>query len=80
MGDVPRALHAIAGYQRTFEGGLEMAVEGYYKKLYNLYIAEWTPLPRLTNRLQQANGRVFGLDLRVEVRRPWIYGYINYGL
>ncbi|MDX1548292.1 MAG: hypothetical protein R3247_14935, partial [Rhodothermales bacterium] len=36
--------------------------------------------PRLTTRLQPADGRVFGLDARVEVRRRGLYGYINYGL
>ena len=80
IGEVPQAFHLLLGYQRQLARGLEVSVEGYYKKLFNLFIAEWTALPRLTTRLQQADGRVLGLDFRVELRRPRFYGYINYGL
>ena len=77
---VPSALHAILGYHRTLMGGLEMVAEGYYKRITNLYLPEWTPRPRLTTTLQLGRGRVFGLDLRLEARRPGLYGYVNYGL
>jgi len=80
IGDVPQAFHLILGYRNRLATGLDFSVEGYYKKLFNLYIAEWTAFPRLTTRLQQADGRVAGLDLRLELRRPNFYGYINYGL
>ena len=80
IGEVPQAFHLLLGYQRQVARGLEVSVEGYYKKLFNLFIAEWTAFPRLTTRLQQADGRVLGLDFRVELRRPKFYGYINYGL
>ncbi len=80
LGEVPQAFHMLLGYQRRLANGLEFVAEGYYKKLFNLYIAEWTAFPRLTTRLQQADGRVAGLDLRLELRRPHFYGYINYGL
>ena len=77
---VPRALHLIAGYQRTLGWGLEVGAETYYKRLSSLYMPEWTPRPRLTTRLQKGRGRVLGMDLRLEVRRPRLYGYINYAL
>ena len=80
MGGVPRAVQAIAGWGREVHAGVDVAVETYWKRLSNLFIAEWTALPRLTTRLQQADGRVFGLDVRVEMRRAGFYGYINYGL
>ncbi len=80
IGEVPQAFHMILGYRNRLTTGLEVAVEGYYKRLLNLFIAEWTAFPRLTTRLQQADGRVYGLDLRLELRRPHFYGYINYGL
>ena len=80
IGEVPQAFHMILGYRNRLGEGLEVAAEGYYKRLLNLFIAEWTAFPRLTTRLQSADGRVYGLDLRLELRRPNFYGYINYGL
>ena len=77
---LPQALHLIAGYRRTLSWGAEMVAEGYYKRVRDLYLAEWTPRPRLTTVLQQGHGRVLGLDFRVEMRRPGTYGAINYGL
>ena len=79
-GRVPQAFHLLLGYQRQVVAGLEVVAETYYKRIQNLYISEWTARPRLTTRLQQADGRVLGMDLRVEARRPNFYGYINYGL
>jgi len=80
IGEVPQAFHMILGYRNRLAEGIEVAVEGYHKRLFNLFIAEWTAFPRLTTRLQQADGRVYGLDLRLEVRRSNFYGYVNYGL
>ena len=77
---VPQALHLIAGYQRALPWGVEMVAEAYYKGIKNLYLAEWTPRPRLSTTLQQGRGRVYGLDLRLDLRTPRLYGYINYGL
>lgn len=79
-GAVPQAYHMIFGYRNRLAEGLEVSVEGYYKRLFNLFIAEWTAFPRLTTRLQEADGQVLGLDLRLELRRRNFYGYVNYGL
>ncbi len=77
---VPQALHVIGGYRRSLPSGVELAAEGYYKRIRNLYLPEWTPLPKLTTTLQQGSGRVFGADLRIELRRRGFYGYVNFGL
>jgi hypothetical protein len=55
-------------------------VEGYRKWLFNLFVSEWTPFPRLTTQLQPADGQAAGVDLHVEVRRPGFYGTLTYGL
>lgn len=78
-GKATQALHALLGYQVAFPWGLELSVEGFAKRLNDLFIAEWTAFPRFTTRLQPADGRSFGYDLRVEVRRPRFYGYVTYG-
>jgi hypothetical protein len=80
VGDVPSAWHGILGYQADLGRGLSAAVEGYHKRLRNLYVGEWTAFPRLTTNLQQADGRVWGLDARLEWRKPSFYAYVGYGL
>ena len=78
--DLSNAVHVVLGYRTSPLPWLEVAAEGFYKRLRNLFIAEWTSFPRFTSRLQRADGRVAGLDLRLEVKRPRFYGYVNYGL
>lgn len=78
--DVPQAIQLVGGYQRDIGEGVTLSLEAYYKRLRNLYIAEWTPFPRLTTNLQEASGEVRGFDLRLEIQRPSFYGFLTYGL
>ena len=68
LGGAATASHAIVGYRVTPTTWLDFAVEGFYKDIQNLSVPEWTAFPRLTTDLQQADGRVRGLDVRLEVR------------
>ena len=79
VGSVPQALHGLAGYQVRPTSWLRIAVEGFYKTLQNLSIAEWSAFPRFTTRLQPADGNVIGLDSRLEITTDPFYGFINYG-
>ena len=79
-GSISRALHVLLGYSANPTDWLSLSVEGFYKKLSNLFIAEWTAYPRFTTKQQNASGHVAGLDLRVEIQRPTFYAFINYGL
>ena len=78
-GQVPRAIHALAGYQIRPWPWLRVAVEGFYKDLENLSVAEWTAFPRFSIRLQPASGTVQGMDARIEVDAAPFYGFVNYG-
>lgn len=78
--ELTRAWHLIAGYKIEPARGLEISLEGYFKTLSNLYIAEWTAFPVLNTNLQLADGDSRGVDLRLEIRRPRFYGFITYGL
>ncbi|MFN3596931.1 MAG: carboxypeptidase regulatory-like domain-containing protein [Rubricoccaceae bacterium] len=84
LGEPARAVHALAGYRLAAARGptltLDLAVEGFYKVLSNLSVAEWTATPQLTTRLQQADGRAAGGDVRLEARRGAGYLSLNYGL
>lgn len=77
---VPEAIHAIAGYRRAVSRRLEVSVETYAKKLNNLFIPEWTAYPRFTTRIQPAEGRVYGADVRMEYRHGVFSGFVTYGL
>ncbi|MBT8400407.1 MAG: TonB-dependent receptor [Rhodothermia bacterium] len=79
-GRVPKAFHALLGYSASPVAGMEISVEGYYKRLTNLFISEWTAFPQFTTRLQPATGRSVGADLRAEFRTKGFYGYVTYGL
>ncbi len=82
--DVPRALHFIGGWQTRYpvdeETNLQVSVEGYHKVLQNLFVPRWEAFPQFTTTLQKADGRVNGLDARLEVTHPVFYGYLGYGL
>ena len=78
-GEVPSAIHALGGYQIRPASWLRLAVEGFYKTMSNLSIAEWSAFPRFTTRLQPANGNVVGIDGRLEIITDPFYGFINYG-
>ncbi len=80
FGNTPRALHVLGGYRLQATSGLDLALEGYYKDLENLAIAEWTAFPRLTTNLQPADGEAYGLDARAELRLGSAYFAVNYGL
>lgn len=73
------AVHMLLGYRVEPLPWLEISMEGFYKRMERLFIGEWTPFPSFTTRLQQADGETVGFDIRLEVRRPWFYGFINYG-
>ena len=78
--DLSRAFHALAGYRVSPFPWLEFSLEGYFKRITDLFVAEWTSYPRFTSRLQRADGKAGGVDLRAEARLPRFYGYVNYGL
>ena len=78
-GRTPRAVHGVLGYHVGLLRGLELSLEGYYKRLSDLFIAEWTAFPRFTTRLQPAEGRSFGADVRLEGEWGPLYGYLGYG-
>ena len=75
-----RSMHALLGYWVEPTPWLECSIEGFYKNMDNIFIGEWTAFPGFTTRLQEAHGDAYGFDLRMEVRRPRFYGFVNYGL
>lgn len=79
IGEVPESMHVLAGYQVRPASWLRLAIEGFYKSMGNLSIAEWSAFPRFTTRLQPADGNVIGLDSRLEINAGPFSGFINYG-
>ncbi|NND70154.1 MAG: TonB-dependent receptor [Rhodothermales bacterium] len=77
--DVPSAWHFIAGVQRSLNRSMEVSLEGYYKDMSNLFISEWTALPRFNTNLQNADGWSSGADLRFEIDKQVFYSLVSYG-
>ncbi|HUF09552.1 MAG TPA: TonB-dependent receptor [Rhodothermales bacterium] len=80
LGTVPEAMHFIGGYRIAPTPWLSFSLEGYYKTLSDLMIAEWTAFPRFTTSLQPADGRIRGADVRLELVFKSFYSFIGYGL
>ncbi len=76
--EVPKAMHAIAGYQVRPSRSFEFEVEGYYKWLDNLLIPEFSAVPEFSTSLQQAEGVAWGVDTRVEFEKGRFFGYLSY--
>lgn len=79
-GRLGQAVHVLTGYRSAPAPWLEYSAEAYYKRLRNLFVGEWSAIPRLTTRLQKGTGRSIGFEARVELRRGGLYGYATYGL
>ncbi len=79
IGKAPTAIHVIAGYRYMAGRGLTLSAEGFYKRLSDLLIPEWTAFPRLTTNLHPADGNVTGMDLRVEFDWKNVYAFVGYG-
>lgn len=81
LDDIPRAMHVIVGWRMPIvEAGVDVAVEGYHKRLSHLAVPAWSVLPAFTTTLEPGRGTVWGLDARAEVNREQFYGYLGYGL
>lgn len=78
-GRTPRAIDGVLGYRVRLPSGLTLSLEGYYRQLSDLFIAEWTAFPRFTTRLQPADGRSYGAEARLEGSWGPLYGYLGYG-
>ena len=77
--NLSRAFHGLVGYRFSPSDNVQISTELYYKDLNNLYISEWTAYPRFTSRLQLADGRAYGADIRIEYNSRLLYAYVNYG-
>lgn len=80
VGRLGKSVHGLLGYRGTPNPWLEVSVEGFYRRMQNLFVAEWTAFPALTTRLHPARGRLIGVEARVEMRRAPFYAFVNYGL
>lgn len=79
-GSQTQALHALLGVQRPLGRHLQVAAEGYYKRIDDLAVPIWSTIARFTTALTLAEGEVYGLDTRVEWRKKPFYAYVGYGL
>jgi hypothetical protein len=78
-GDAPLASrHAQVGWQQS-NGRVNWSVEGYLREMKNISVPLWQPSADFTTELGIANGKVRGLDTRVEYVGGRLYGFVGYG-
>lgn len=78
-GSTLKSLHAILGWRQELRRGLYFSVETYHKRLSNIPVSVWSTLAKFSTELVQADGRIFGGDIRIELNSPRFYGFIGYG-
>ncbi|MFT5144250.1 MAG: hypothetical protein ACI84D_002883, partial [Thalassolituus oleivorans] len=84
--ELPEAMHAILGWSGSLPQGLRLAIEGYYKSYKSLQVPIFSPFPRFTTRLENADGTAMGADIRLEisprvfVKETLISGSVSYSL
>lgn len=76
----PEALHAIAGYRQRVNRYLELSVEGYAKRQYNIPVAQWTREPGNTLDTGLASAVAYGADLHIELNISPFFLSASYGL
>jgi hypothetical protein len=72
--DVARAFHSIAGWRSRIRPWPDGRVEVYHKSLSNLTVFTGT------TGFRNADGTAVGADVKLELTRPFFYGYASYGL
>lgn len=78
-----RALHTSLGVEQELADGLEVSVEGFYKRLYDLIVARADESHVIGARFENTgSGRIYGAELllRYKPARSWLSGFIAYTL
>lgn len=75
-----QAIHTLLGWDQRLWQNTRLSLEGWYKDLQNLPVAQWTTLVRFNTDLVRAAGTAFGTDLSLQynrdpVRLGFSYGY-----
>ncbi|GAA5522493.1 TonB-dependent receptor [Aliifodinibius salicampi] len=73
------AIHFLAGWNQSWQNGLNISAEAYYKKLDRLPVSVWSNFARFTTDLAMADGVSYGSDLRLEYARNSLHAFIGYG-
>lgn len=82
--DPTTAWHGILGWNVRLQPWMSAALEGYYKSYDHISVPIFSPFPRFTTALQEADGRAFGFDTRLNLenreflQESVLDGYISY--
>ncbi|MFQ5571586.1 MAG: carboxypeptidase regulatory-like domain-containing protein [Rhodothermales bacterium] len=80
IGDIPRAMHLLAGWEGRVLPWLSLGVEAYHKALSHLAFAEYSEIRDTGISIDRVRGDAQGLDVKLEITRPAFYGSITYSL
>jgi hypothetical protein len=74
-----RALQLAAGVEQDLGAGIDVGVEGFYKRLFNRVVGTEGGVP--PHFVNDGRGRIYGAELSVSVRpSPATFGYLAYTL
>jgi TonB family protein len=78
-----QAIHTSLGIEQELADGLEVSVEGFYKKLNDLIVARADESQLIGARFENSgSGRIYGAEtlLRYKSARSWLSGFVAYTL
>lgn len=73
------AIHAMVGWGQTLGAGFQWSVEGFHKWIRNQPVPTWSTNAQFSTELANANGTVYGGDIRLDYNSRSIYGSLGYG-
>lgn len=79
-GEPSTSVHAQLGWQQSHPSGVYWSVEGYHRRLTNVAVPLWKAAAVFNTELGFADGRVYGVDAKIEYERGPFYGFLGYGL
>jgi hypothetical protein len=77
--ELPETHHYLLGWQHPVSNKLSYSAEIFYKTIRNSPIAVWNTVAQYSTELSLADGRVYGVDVRMEYQNETFYGLISYG-
>lgn len=77
---LPRSVHVLAGTERRILPFLTLGVEGYVRELQHIHFPFFESGLTGVAELERVDGEARGLDVTLELHRPWLYVYAGYGL
>lgn len=74
-----QAIHALLGWDQQLWQNTRISLEGWYRDLQDLPVAQWTPIVRFNTNLVRAEGDAYGADFSIQYNQDPLRLGLTYG-